>query len=231
MSVQCIRIGEEQTPIIVIDNFVQDPERIVELAVEMAPFPRQEGHYYPGRRRRIIPQDGESFEYVQAVCQAIAPLMQQVYGLPGYDILDAGFSLMTLKPNELQPLQTIPHFDHHDANGYAIIHYLSKNPGGGTAFYRHDRTGFETLSEDRLAAYSEGRDKDKQAYGISFGYHSGDRSGFSELAMVEARYNRAAIYPGNLLHTGILPENFNYSPDPRAGRLTANIFVGRRPNS
>jgi len=229
VSLQTIRIGQEQTPVVVIDNFVQDPDHVIDMAVDMAPFPHQEGHYYPGRRRRITPQDGESFEYVSAVCQALVPVMHSVYGVNSFDILDAGFSLVTLQPKELQPLQTIPHFDHHDADGYAIIHYLSKNPGGGTAFYRHDRTGFETLTEERLTAYREGRDMDVQALGRPFGYHHGDRNGFSELAMVEARFNRAAIYPGNLLHTGVLPENFNYSPDPRTGRLTANIFIGKRP--
>lgn len=225
MSVQTIRIGEEQTPIVVIDNFFQNPDEIVQIATDLAPFPAQKGHYYPGLRHRITPQDLESFAYVEAVCRGLAGIMEDVYGIRKYDILDAGFSLMTLQPDDLQPLQKIPHFDHHTADGFAIIHYLSKGPSGGTAFYKHARTGFETLTDARLEAYAQARETDIREYGVPSGYHSGDRSGFIELASVEARFNRAAIYPGRILHTGIVPENFNFSPDPRRGRLTANIFV------
>ena len=225
MSVQRIVFGREPVPVIVIDNFLQDPERIVDLAVDMSPFPRQEGHYYPGVRRRIIPQDGETFDYVHAVCQALGPLMHEVYGVTKYDIVDAGFSLITAKPDTLTPLQRIPHFDYPDQEGFAIIHYLSKGNGGGTAFYRHDRTGFEMMSKDRLDIYGPARALDLAAFGPGEGYQSGDGNGFTELGMVETRFNRAAIYPGCLLHSGVIPPEFNYSPDPRRGRLTTNIFV------
>ncbi|HWU49059.1 MAG TPA: DUF6445 family protein [Asticcacaulis sp.] len=225
MSVHNFKVGLEQTPVVVIDNFVADPDRLIDLAVDMAPFPSQSGHYYPGRRRRITPQDGESFDYVRAVCQSLAPVMDKVYGVSRYDILDAGFSLVTTPPDALAPLQTIPHFDHHEADGFAILHYLSKRPGGGTAFYRHETSGFETLSEDRLDAYAQARQRDLESMGVPQGYHRGDRNGFVELASVEARYNRAVIYPGSLLHSAFLPDNFNFSPDPRLGRLTGNIFV------
>ncbi len=225
MSVQVIKVGEDQTPIVIIDNFVQEPQRIVDLAVDLAPFPSQKGHYYPGGRHRITPQDGETFAYVQAICRGVAPIMSSVYGIVEYDILDAGFSIMTTPPEALQPLQTIPHFDHHDSDGFAILHYLSKGAVGGTGFYRHERTGFEIMTDDRLEAYRVAREKDLQAYGVPRGYHAGDRNGFLELASIEARYNRVAIYPGNLLHTGLVPPDFAFNPDPRRGRLTSNTFV------
>lgn len=228
MSLQTIRVGEEQTPIVVIDNFVQEPDRIVELAAELAPFPAQTGHYYPGRRRRITPQDGESFDYVRSVCQSLTGIMHGVYGIAAYDILDAGFSVITTPPAELGPLQTIPHFDYPDAESFAILHYLSKRPSGGTGFYRHVRSGFETLSEARMPDYAYAREQDDLQQPPPQGYHDGDGNGFIELAKVEARYNRALIYPGRLLHSGIIPDNFSFSPDPRHGRLTGNIFVRAR---
>ncbi|MBW8881174.1 MAG: histone acetyltransferase, partial [Asticcacaulis sp.] len=69
------------------------------------------------------------------------------------------------------------------------------------------------------------REQDVAALGTPHGYHDGDRNGFIEIARVEGRFNRALIYPGNLLHSGLLPEGFNYSPNPRLGRLTGNIFI------
>lgn len=225
MSVQSVVFGREPVPVLVIDNFLQDPDRIIDLATDMAPFPRQEGHFYPGVRRRIIPEDGESFEYVHSVCQGLAPLLHQAYGVTRYEIVDAGFSLVTAQPETLTPLQRVPHFDYPDQEGFAIIHYLSKAPGGGTAFYRHDRTGFEMMTVERLDAYGPARDLDLKEFGPGQGYQSGDGNGFTELGMVEMRFNRAAVYPGSLLHSGVIPPNFNYSPDPRRGRLTANIFV------
>lgn len=225
MSVQRIFMGQEQVPVVVIDNFFQDPEHIIDLAADVAPFPRQEGHYYPGVRHRILPNDTARFGYVESVCQALGPLVSQIYGLNRYEITDAGFSLVTMRPDALTPLQRVPHFDHADGEGFAIIHYLSKHPGGGTAFYRHDRTGFETLTKERLEIYGPARTQDLQEMGAAQGYHSGNGNGFTELGMIEARFNRAAIYPGNLLHSGIIPPDFAFSADPRRGRLTANIFV------
>ncbi len=228
MSVQRVLMGQEQIPVIVIDNFMEDPDHIVDLAVDVAPFPRQEGHYFPGLRHRILPNDSARFGYVEAVCQAIGPLVHQVYGMNRYEITDAGFSLVTMPPDTLGPLQRVPHFDHADGEGFAIIHYLSKTPAGGTAFYRHDRTGFETLTKERLDLYGPARTKDIEEFGTAQGYHSGDGNGFTELGMVEARFNRVAIYPGNILHSGVIPQDFAFSADPRRGRLTANIFVRAR---
>jgi Family of unknown function (DUF6445) len=225
VSVQTITFGPEQVPVLVIDNFLQEPERIIELAVDLAPFPRQEGHYYPGVRRRIIPQDGESFTYVDAVCKALAPLMYSTYGVSTYDIVDAGFSLITKRPDALTALQRIPHFDYPEDEGFAIIHYLSRQPGGGTAFYQHQRTGFERVTQERVEAYAHGREADLREFGLAQGYQSGDGNGFIELGMVEMRFNRAAIYPGSLLHSGVIPADFTFSPDPRLGRLTSNIFI------
>jgi hypothetical protein len=33
------------------------------------------------------------------------------------------------------------------------------------------------------------------------------------------------MYHGSLLHSGVIPEGMNFSPDPRQGRLTANLFI------
>ena len=57
------------------------------------------------------------------------------------------------------------------------------------------------------------------------GYVRGSANGYEEIGRVHARYNRLVVYPGNLFHSVILPDDYDFSPDPRRGRLTANIFL------
>jgi hypothetical protein len=42
---------------------------------------------------------------------------------------------------------------------------------------------------------------------------------------IEYRPNRLVVYPGCLLHSGLVNPAVDINPDPRTGRLTANIFV------
>ena len=62
-------------------------------------------------------------------------------------------------------------------------------------------------------------------YGAANGYVRGSTNGFEEIGRVQARFNRLVVYPGNLFHSGILPDDYDFSPDPRRGRLTINIFL------
>jgi len=93
--------------------------------------------------------------------------------------------------------------------------------------FRHARTGFETLTRERMGAYAHAHEKDK-AIGAQSGYMRGSGHGFEEIGRVESRFNRLVVYPSNLLHSGILPDDYDFSPDPRRGRLTTNIFLTER---
>lgn len=225
MTMQILTVGSEQTRVVVIDNLVQDPDGLVGEAAHMAPFPPVEGNFYPGVRRVITPDDGLAFDYAQAIFRTAAPLIGRTYGVGELELIEAGFSLVTTPAEALHARQSRPHVDAYDAGYFAILHYLSRRPSGGTGFYRHVRTGFETLLPDRVAAYDAGRARDEKIFGAPAGYVSGDSEGFTQVAKVDARFNRAAIYPGNLLHSGLLPNGFDFSPDPRFGRLTANFLL------
>lgn len=225
MSLQVLKVGQEQTPVLVIDNFVQSPDDVVAQAAALAPFPPEDATSYPGLRRHITPQDGISFDYVQAVCRSLAPVMGQVFGLKTVELADASFSLVTTPPEGLHERQSRPHVDGYSGTEFAILHYLFRQPFGGTGFYRHTRTGFERLTAPRITAYEAARQEDAQAFGPAKGYFSGQTPDFTELTRIEARFNRALIYPGNLIHCGLIPPGFAFSSDPRLGRLTANILM------
>ena len=151
--------------------------------------------------------------------------MGSAYGIRNFAVQSVAFSIVTKQPSELQPLQAIPHFDSPDPLYFAVLHYLSHHEGSATAFFRHARTGFETMTTQRASPFARARDTDFAVYGAPEGYVRGSTNGFEEIGRIEARFNRLAVYPGNLFHSGILPDDYDFSPDPRCGRLTTNIFL------
>ena len=224
MQPQIHHAGIEKTPILVIDDIVEDPDTLVSYAASLAPFPAEAGNYYPGLRLQL-PGDPIVIEYVNTVCGALAGLMGAAYGLRNFGVHSASFSIVTKQPSELNAQQTIPHFDSADPLFFAVLHYLSHHEGSATAFFRHARTGFETLTPQRAAPFGKAREKDQEIYGMAEGYVRGSTNGFDEIGRVQGRFNRLVVYPGNLFHSGILPDDYDFSPDPRRGRLTTNIFL------
>ena len=59
---------------------------------------------------------------------------------------DNTFSLITTPAQQLSAIQTLPHFDTNSPNLIAIIHYLGEGEHGGTGFFRHKKTEFETIN-------------------------------------------------------------------------------------
>jgi hypothetical protein len=150
-----------------------------------------------------------------------------VFGFTRGIRLDAStYSLVTLGETELNPLQRIPHYDHSSGEVIAIMHYLLGPESGGTAFYRHRRTGFETVTPDREDAYNAALAMDERQYGMppaQFCY--GDTDWFEIIDEVEAAPDRLVLYRGRQLHSGVVPDPSVLSPDPRQGRLTINMFL------
>ncbi|MEO0786552.1 MAG: DUF6445 family protein, partial [Pseudomonadota bacterium] len=104
---------------------------------------------------------------------------------------------------------------------------LCDERGGGTAFYRHRASTFETISQDRHGAYGATLQKEVDALPDS-GYVDGDTELFEETGRVAARFNRMVIYRGYRLHSGVIPADLTLSSDPREGRLTVNTFLQGR---
>jgi len=221
---QLHRTGIEKTPIVVVDDVIDNPEALVDYAASLAPFPPEAGNYYPGLRLHL-PPDPIATDYVNAVCRTLGGLLGGAYGLRNFSVQGASFSIVTKPASELQALQTIPHFDSPNPLFFAVLHYLSHHEGSATAFFRHARTGFETMTLQRAGRYAKAREEDQAVYGRANGYVRGSGNGFEEIGRVEGRFNRLVVYPSNLFHSGILPDDYDFSPDPRRGRLTTNIFL------
>ena len=57
------------------------------------------------------------------------------------------------------------------------------------------------------------------------GYITSSTDHYEIIDEFEYRTNRLVIYPGNLLHSGLVRPDRDINPDPSRGRLTANLFI------
>lgn len=221
MTAKLHRVGQGQHRVIVVDDVLPDLPGTLALAGALAPYPPS-GNYYPGVRR-VIAAGEPANAYVAALMQAAAPYIAGAFDRDRFRVEEASFSMVTARPEALAPPQRAPHFDSTDPDHLAALHYLSVPGGGGTAFFRHRATGIEQLSDanvDRFvnAARLEGFTR-PPAYAGEIDPH------FELLLSVEARPNRLLIYPGSLLHSGLIPPEVPLSADPAVGRLTGNFFL------
>lgn len=210
------RMGREGELLIIIDDFHPDPESLIEAAA--AQTYGDPGKFYPGIRAPAAPQH-------LAPCQAVlAEVLSKGFGAPAVRLSETSYSLVTTAPDALSPIQRIPHFDGTDPNRFALLHYLTGPEEAGTAFFRQRPTGYETVTEDRFAHYKRALD---EAYlqGPQSGYFVGGDDHFEQIDGVEARPNRAVLYRGLTLHSGIIPAGFSFAANPREGRLTLNTFL------
>lgn len=225
MKPELRRIGNEQSPLVVIDDFTGQLDEILVLAEELAPFPSARGNYYPGLRRFIESADSSANDYVERVCRDAGPFMAGAFDIDEFTLVEASFSMVTTPPSELSPAQRAPHFDTTDPKYYALLHYLRVPPGSGTAFYRQRSTGIERVTEANVATFVTAAERAAALLPRDSGYISGSDRFFEQIAVVEAVPDRLIIYQGALLHSGLIPAGMSFSNDPREGRLTANLFA------
>ena len=105
------------------------------------------GIHYPGVRAAVARQ------LLKPLLHALDPLIRSIFGYEATILDDAYYSLVTTAPADLTPIQRLPHFDGVESNRLALLHYLSPEQPGGTAFYRHRTTGFEGVTSERLPVY------------------------------------------------------------------------------
>jgi hypothetical protein len=218
------RFGNDQSPVVVIDDFSGSLEPILEIADALAPYPPTD-NYYPGLRRIITPSDSAANAYVERTCEDAAQYIAGAFDVESFDLLEASFSMVTASPAELRPAQRAPHFDSTDQKYYALLHYLRVPPGTGTAFYRQRSSGIERVTEANVHVFVGIAQADATRLPKDSGYIAGSDEFFEQIGAVEAVPDRMIIYQGSLLHSGIIPKEMSLSADPREGRLTANLFV------
>ncbi|WP_308364296.1 MULTISPECIES: DUF6445 family protein [unclassified Microbulbifer] len=221
-KIQVASLGDERQPLLVIDGLAAEPESLVEFAADAPPFRARGGDYYPGVRKPL-PQ-----AYAEKLCEALDRVLREVFELPPgarAQPLLCALSIATTPPQQLRPIQRLPHFDTSDPSQLAVVHYLCPPQFGGTAFYRHRASGFEFIDGERLHGYAAQLKRQVMASPPAPGYLDGDSELFEQIACIDACFNRALIYRGNQLHSGNIDPHCGLSADPRTGRLTATSFI------
>jgi len=218
------RIGLEREPVLLVEGAMNRAGALVEYAATEVTFEPVWGPSggYPGLRAPA------PLDYVESVVRALDPSIRRAFGLERVKLARAecSFSLVTLPPERLAPLQRIPHVDTTDPLQFALLHYLCDACHGGTAFYRHRATGFETLTTERQLAYEAVR-SNELCETVS-AYIDGDSPHYERIAAFDAAFDRILVYRSRTFHSGRIAAGQALSADPRRGRLTANIFVNYR---
>jgi hypothetical protein len=210
-------MGAEQQPLLVIDDVLSDPDGLVRAA-EHEVFSAPAGSAYPGLN---APLPGG---LAVALAEALRPVLRQGFGLGVRDALAVtGFLALATTPSAaLTPLQRIPHFDSTDPFRVAIVLYLCSSAFGGTAFYRHRATGFESIGRNRVRLFADHAKREVEQ--VPAAYTDATTPYYEQVGQVDAAFNRLVAYRNNVFHAAVLGKGI-LSPDPRQGRPTANFFI------
>ncbi|EGF91517.1 histidyl-tRNA synthetase, class IIA [Asticcacaulis biprosthecium C19] len=222
-QVKLRRVGREGQPLLVIDDVVLEPETLVAMAAD-APFAPPTGTYYPGLNAPL-PRT-----YLETLLPVLRPSFERAFGIAHDTPLVANgfFALATHRLEDFGPWQKIPHYDQLRPDHLAMVHYLCPGQAGGTAFFRHRTTGFESVDLDRREVYLGTVQAELDRDGdLLTGYTGPQTPNFEITDSVEIRFNRLVLYRSNVLHCALF-DGAKLEADVHTGRLTANSFFRPR---
>ncbi len=217
--ISSLALGRQASPVVIIDDVLKGAEAVAAYGRNEAAF-APPVTAYPGLNAPL--PAGSLAPFIAD----LMPRLAGIFGIPRDTQLDGRgyFGLVTLREDDLTPGQSIPHVDNIGDRGLAAVIYLCGEDKGGTGFYRHRSTAFERLTKDNIAVYNSVLDFETR-HALARRYPVGDHPLFERIGEVEACFNRLAVYPCNLLHSGQVDPS-RLSADPAKGRLTLNLFMG-----
>ena len=211
--------GEEAQPMLVVEDALADLPMVRSIAARHSYQPI--GPFYPGVRAAV------SANIAMPLVQPLLPALRETFALGREpDYFECYLSLVTKAPGDLDPIQRVPHFDGVEPERIAVLLYLSDDEAGGTAFYRQNATGFESVDAGRYDTYRAELAAATARHGLpGTGYIGEDSPLFTRTLRVEGRAGRMIAYRGNTLHCAAMPAGFVPDADPAHGRLTLNLFL------
>lgn len=217
ISVRLRKIGVEQQPLLIVDDVLADPQAMIDAA-RAADFYRPPHTNYPGLNANL-PE-----AYYRTVVTALRGPIEAAFGVKASAVLKffGFFALATAPVDKASAVQRLPHLDGPDPSRLAMIHYFCQGDFGGTGFFRHEATGFESVDDSRTAAYAAALEAELAQDRPAFA--GPDTPGYALIYQAEALFNRLIVYRGHVLHAGLLGQGGGPA-DPATGRLTANGFI------
>lgn len=214
-------VGNERQPVLVIDNFLSAPSVAVEFCAEHAKFNNADA-FYPGVRAPV-PE-----VYLHTIHHHLKEIIYSTFAINDSMVnwVSSDYSMVLTPPDQLQLAQCIPHYDSLITTELAAVHYLCGADKGGTSFYRHKSTGFESVDTVRKAIYSQQLVCDLDGADYPHAYINGSNELFDQIASYDAVFNRMIVYRCTSLHSGNIAPDFLFDENPRSGRLTINTFIG-----
>ena len=217
---------------VVIDDFLQDPDALVEFAAHHAGDFSVPESQYPGLLYRIDDiAMTDVYRFIRTKMTKNFPFLRDDMKMW------TNFSMVTLQPDELSTFQRLCHTDPIAGPGrmpYAALLYLFENEDlGGTGFYR-----WKELESMQQAYAIENEDPDKtmaflqkhfQTYREPARYMTESNEIAELLCTIPARFNRLVFYSGTEPHSAAIAAPELLSNDIRKGRLTLNVFTDVLP--
>ena len=214
---------------VIVDDFLQDPHRLVEFAADHADkFSAPPQGNYPGPLFRV---DGNAMTDIYLFIRS--KMTRQFPFLRGKMSLWTFLSMATTRPDELSHRQRICHTDPTsapDRTCYAALVYLFENEGlGGTGFYR--------WKEPELVQKAKAIEREDPGKSLAFlqqhfptfrkpaCYMTASNEIAELLCTIPARFNRLVFYSGTVPHSAAITAPELLSTDIRKGRLTLNVFA------
>jgi len=197
-------------PCVVIDNFLLDPNALVELACrQRANFSTPSRNAYPGIEWQM-PDD-----FSARLNDFFILHVRKLLGARRTVSMYSRLSMITLQPDELAPNQRLCHQDQLSEDPQhcfgASVLYLFKNPAlGGTSFYRPRADHVASANPNQPSAPS--------------GYITDSNAEFEKFCTIPPLWNRIIFYDGTIFHSGHITQPGLLNSDPLSGRLTLNGF-------
>lgn len=218
-----LTVGHEKTPVILIDDFLMNPQGLIQIAINHAVFYAERKTAYPGLRADL-PESA-----VRAIASKAEKIIRESYGISSELSLNkyyGSYSVVATHEKDLGVIQRVPHYDTKHPLFFAVLLYLNSGNHGGTNFFRHSPTDFERISEENFSEYIQRVEQFFKNNGLPAAqYYRCQDEHYINIGSVDYKPNRLVIYPGNLLHSGEIKVPTDIDPNPETGRLTANIFL------
>ena len=171
-------------PALIVDDFFKEPDAVRDAALRLSYHPPD--YPYPGKLAELPGDERSRSLFLGTILQfvnreylpRIPPIAANGQQIRQFARVHSDFAITDVHPDELAETQRKPHTDPVPVFGLV---YLNPEHRGGTLFF--DRPPAMPNPERR-------------------GYCASDDADFPFIGKIEGVFNRLAIYPGFVLHTG-----------------------------